>query len=50
MSNQHKKNPHPHRFERKLVPTVSVETLIHSEFQCSVLYGFRVRARRKIEI
>ena len=29
--------------------TVSVKTLIHSEFQCSMLYGFRVRARRKID-
>jgi len=28
--------------------TVSVETLIHSEFHRSMLYGFRVRARRKI--
>ena len=25
--------------------TVSVETLIHSDFQRSMLYGFRVRAR-----
>jgi len=29
--------------------TVSVETLIHSEFQRSMLYGFRIRARRKID-
>ena len=29
--------------------TVSVETLIHSEFQRSILYGFRVRARQKID-
>ena len=29
--------------------TVSVEILIHSEFQHSTLYGFRVRTRRKID-
>ena len=29
--------------------TVSVETLIHSEFQRSMLYDFRVRARWKID-
>ena len=28
---------------------VSVEALIHSEFQRSMLYGFRVRARQKID-
>ena len=39
MSNQlTQNNPYPHQFEWKLVPTVSVETLIHSEFQCSMLY------------
>ena len=29
--------------------TVSVKTLIHSEFQRSSLYGLRVRARQKID-
>ena len=29
--------------------TLSVKTSIHSEFQRSILYGFRVRARRKID-
>ena len=28
--------------------TVSVEVLIHSEFQHSMLYGFRVRASRNM--
>ena len=28
--------------------TVSVKTFIHSEFQCSMLYGFRVRARQNL--
>ena len=39
------KNPYPHRFERNLVFTVSVEILTHTEFQRSAMYGFRVRTR-----
>ena len=48
MSNQHKKSLPPPIWTKIGSYTVSVETLIHSEFQRSMLYGFRVRTRRKL--
>ena len=45
MSNQHKKSLPPPIWMKIGSYTVSVETLIHSEFQHSMLYGFGVRAR-----
>ena len=48
MSNQHKKSLPPLIWTKIGSYTVSVESLTHSEFQLSMLYGFRVRARRKI--
>ena len=41
--------PYPHRFERNLVFTQSVEILTHSEFQHSAMYGCRARTRRKMD-
>ena len=44
------KNPYPHRFERNLVFTQCLLRLItHCGFQCSAMYGFRVRTRPKID-
>ena len=50
MSNQHKKFlPLPIMNETQFLHSVSVETIINSEFQHSTLYGFRVRARQRID-
>ena len=48
MSNQHKFLP-PLISMKIGSYTVSAETLIHNEFQYSMLFGFRVRARQKID-
>ena len=49
MSNQHKKILPPTDLNEIGSSTVLVKKLIHSEFQRSMLYDFRVRARRKID-
>ena len=43
-----KSNPYAHQFEQNFY-TVSVELLIHSEFQHSVMSNFTVRGKQKID-